>query len=74
MNDQIKGCGGDAKPLTLYRISSNRELSPLSGAYRHIRCGYRPPSKIQNGILLCDSCVAKFGLPLADARLTTAAG
>jgi len=28
-----------------------------------VRCGYRPVSKIQNGILLCDVCIAKLGLP-----------
>ena len=63
MSDHIKGCGKDDKPLTLYRIPSHGELSPLSGGYYHVRCGYRPPSKIKNGILLCDACVAKLGLP-----------
>jgi hypothetical protein len=63
MNQQIKGCGKDDKPLTLYCIPSYGEPSPLSGGYYHVRCGYRPPSKIKNGILLCDTCVEKFGLP-----------
>jgi hypothetical protein len=62
MKDHIRGCGKDDKPLTLYRIPSHGELAPLSGGYYHVRCGYRPPSKIKNGILLCDACVAKLGL------------
>jgi hypothetical protein len=69
MSDHIKGCGKDDKPLTLYRIPSDGELSPLSGGYYHVRCGYRPPSKIKNGILLCDACVAKLGLPAVSDTL-----
>src|SRR5262245_16312444 len=75
MNDYIKGCDRNDTSLTLYRLRSHSEPSPLSGGYGHVRCGYRPPSKIQNGILLCDACIAKFGLPaLTDARLATAVG
>ena len=63
MNDHVKGCSKDDKPLTLYLIPSSGEPSPLSSGYYHVRCGYRPPSKIKNGILLCDACVGKLGLP-----------
>ena len=69
MNDYIKGCGRDDQTLTLYRISSSNGLSPLSGGYYHVRCGYRPPSKIQNGILLCDGCIIKLRAP-ADAGVS----
>jgi hypothetical protein len=63
MNAHIKGCGKDDLPLTLYCLSSGSLPSPISGGYWHVRCGYRPPSKIKNGILLCDVCVAKLALP-----------
>ena len=63
MNAHIKGCGKGDQPLTLYCLHSDNQPSPLSGGYWHVRCGYRPPSKIRNGILLCDSCVAKLLLP-----------
>lgn len=46
MNDHIKGCGKDDKPLTLYLLPLIGKPSPLSGGYHHVRCGYRPPSKI----------------------------
>lgn len=59
----IKGCGKDDKPSTLFLIPLNGELSPLRGGYYHVHCGYRPPSKIKNGILLCDSCVERLSLP-----------
>jgi hypothetical protein len=64
MNAHIRGCGKDDNDtaLTLYRLPSSGEPSPLSGGYRHVRCGYRPPSRIQNGILLCDTCIFKLGL------------
>lgn len=64
MNDQIRGCGKDDHDtaLTLYRLPLSGEPLPLSGGYRHVRCGYRPPSRIQNGILLCDTCIFRLGL------------
>ena len=68
MSDYIKGCGRDDQALTLYRISSTNGLLPLSGGYYHVRCGYRPPSKIQNSILLCEGCIVKLR-GAADAAL-----
>jgi len=62
MKDQLHGCCKDDRPLTLYRLSAAGDPTPLSGSYWHVRCGYRPPSKIQNGILLCDACIARLGL------------
>lgn len=63
MNDHIRGCGKDDTALTLYRLPSSGEPLPLSGGYRHVRCGYRPPSRIQNGILICDTSIFKLALP-----------
>ena len=57
MSDHIKGCGKDDKPLTLYRIPSHGELSPLSAGYYHVRCGYRPPSKIGSAQEFDGACI-----------------
>jgi len=62
MSDYLRGCGKDDEPLTLYRVAQDFPPTPVSSNYWHIRCGYRPPSKIQNEILLCDDCIAKLGL------------
>src|SRR5215470_14756022 len=63
MNDHLKGCGKDEGARTLYAVKDDAPPIPLGVNYWHVRCGYRPPSKIQNGILLCDACIAKLGLP-----------
>jgi hypothetical protein len=63
MNVELKGCGKDEGPRTLYLVKGSATPIPLGANYWHIRCGYRPPSKIQNGILLCDACIDKLGLP-----------
>jgi hypothetical protein len=66
MKDELQGCGKDDGPLTLYRVSNELPPTPLSGNYRHVRCGYRPNTRNpkHTGILLCDICVTKFGLPV----------
>jgi len=70
MNERIKGCGKGDAALTLYRVADGSLPIPLSGNCWHIRCGYRPRSKLQNGILLCDACIVKLGIPsLADRPL-----
>ena len=62
MRDHTRGCGKDDGPRTLFRLADGSPPVPLGDNYWHVRCGYRPPSKIQNGILLCDVCIAKLGL------------
>jgi len=64
MNNHIKGCGRDEGQRTLYVVKDNVPPVPSGANYWHVRCWYRPPSRIQNGILLCDACIAKLGLPL----------
>jgi hypothetical protein len=62
--DELQGCGKDDGPLTLYRALNELPPTPLSGGYRHVRCGYRPNTRNPKhaGILLCDICITKFGL------------
>jgi hypothetical protein len=64
--DQLRGCGKDDRPMTLYRLSNELPPTPLSGNYWHVRCGYRPATRNpkHTGILLCDTCAIKLGLPL----------
>jgi len=71
MNHYLRGCGKDDGPLTLYRIAEDLAPTPVRSNYRHIRCGYRPPSKIQNEILLCDHCIAKLGLSAFSSSRST---
>ena len=59
--DHIKGCGSEEGPRTLYVIKHGDPI-PLGANFWNIRCGYRPPTKNQNGILLCDGCIAELGL------------
>lgn len=69
MKNNLHGCGNDDRSLTLYRLAGGFSPTPLSANYWHVRCGYRPPSKLQNGILLCDACIAKLGLlALSDSH------
>jgi hypothetical protein len=64
--DELRGCGKNDGPLTLYRVSNELPPMPLSGGYWHVRCGYRPTTRNSKhtGILLCDICVTKLGLPV----------
>ena len=62
MNDHIKGCGKEEGPRTLYVVKDGAPPIPLGAHYWHVRCGYHPPSRILNGILLCDVCIAELGL------------
>ena len=64
MKEPLQGCGIEEGPLTLYRLADDLPPIALGGDYWHIRCGYRPPTRIHNarGILLCEACVAKLGL------------
>jgi hypothetical protein len=64
IRDEIKGCGKNEGQRTLFLVRNGRPPIPLGANYWHVRCGYRPPSKIQNGILLCDDCITELGLPV----------
>lgn len=64
MENRLKGCGKYDGPRTLYLVKHDAPPIPLNASYWHIRCGYRPPSKIQNGILLCNECIVLLRLPI----------
>ena len=72
MENHLQGCGKDDAPLTLYQLPAGAAPVPIANNYRHIRCGYRPPSKIRNGILLCNDCIVELRLPiLGDSSRAT---
>lgn len=66
MENHLQGCGKQDAPLTLYRVADRARPTAISSNYSHMACGYRPPSKFADGILLCDDCRAKFQLPAFD--------
>jgi len=67
MEIPFQGCGKHDASLTLYRMVDGARAMAVSMNYSHISCGYRPPSKFADGILLCDDCRAKFQLPAFDS-------
>jgi hypothetical protein len=65
MKQPIEGCGKGDGRLTLFRIVDVDGVPPiaLTGYFWQVPCGYRTPRGKLRGILLCDECVTKFGLP-----------
>src|SRR5215467_2403836 len=65
MLKELKGCGQTGLTLTLYLISSEGNVRPLSVGYETLPCGHFPSSAVPHamGMLLCEPCAVAFGFP-----------
>jgi len=61
---EVRGCGKQDAPLTLYHIPFHGEPMPLGDGYIRLRCGHVAQHETSfYGVLLCEDCSVRLGFP-----------